>query len=150
MATRYLEIILLRKLDDGLSPFPGGVCGIENRNLPSFFREILANVVQRGRSALSVQRRRTSKQTLPKWRHLTGVVRAILPSDLQPLFIVWTEELEGLVDLHILSPVLPNIELYAKEEKKHNSMKLLATTRRANELILSRVAPLVGTPIQFR
>lgn len=34
-----------------------------------------------------------------------------LPSDLQPFLIVWTEKLKGLVDLHTLSPVLPNIEL---------------------------------------
>lgn len=40
---------------------------------------------------------------------------SLLPSDLQPLLIVWTEELEGLVDLHTLSPVLPNIELYGKD-----------------------------------
>lgn len=117
-ATCYLKTILLCKLDDGFSPFPGGVCRIKNRNLSSFFCEILSNVVQRSRSALSVKRRNTSKEKLPKWRYLTEAVCVILPSDLQPLFIVWTEELKGLVDLHIVSPVLPNVELYAKEEKR--------------------------------
>lgn len=117
MQRAYLETILLRKLDDGFSPFPGGVCRIENRNLSSFFCEILPDVVQCGRSALSVTRRKTSQEQLPKWWYFTEVARVILPSDLQPLFVVWTEELEGLVDLHILSSVLPNIELYTKDEK---------------------------------
>lgn len=65
-ATRYLETILLCKLDDGFSPFPGSVCRIKNRNLSSFFCEILSNVIQCGRSALPVKTRNTSKEKLPK------------------------------------------------------------------------------------
>lgn len=57
------------------------------------------------------------------------MVCVILPSDLQPLFIVWTEELERLVDFHILSPILPNIELYVKEEKEKR-INFLDTTHR--------------------
>lgn len=55
VATRYLEAVLLCELDDDFSPFPGGVCGIKNRHLSSFFCEILSDVVERGRSTLSVK-----------------------------------------------------------------------------------------------
>lgn len=63
-AALYLETVLLCKLDDGFSPFPGGVGRIKNRNLSSFICEILPNVVQCGRRALSVKRRETSRETL--------------------------------------------------------------------------------------
>lgn len=56
-APRYLEAILLCKLDDGFSPFPGGVCCIKNRNLSFFFCKVLSNVVQCSRSTLSVTKK---------------------------------------------------------------------------------------------
>ena len=34
-----------------------------------------------------------------------------LPSDFQPLLVIWPEELKGLVDLQTLPPVLANVEL---------------------------------------
>lgn len=75
-----------------------------------------------------------------------------LPSDLQPFFVVRTEELEGLVDLHTLSPVLPYVELCVKEGKAA-WIKFLGAKKKNvpfARLILSQAAPLVGTPIQFR
>lgn len=54
---------------------------------------------------------------MPRCRSLSLPEDEQLPSDLQPFFIVRTEELKGLVDLHVLSPVLPNVELYIKDGK---------------------------------
>lgn len=53
---------------------------------------------------------------------------SLLPSDLQPFLVVWTEELEGLVDLHTLSPVLPNIELYREDGDTLDHLSLLHET----------------------
>ena len=38
----------------------------------------------------------------------------VLLSDLQSFLVVWSEELKGLVDLDVFSPVLSHVELFKK------------------------------------
>lgn len=44
-------------------------------------------------------------------RQTKEAIEVFLLSDLKPFLIIWTEELKGLVDLHKVTSVLPNIEL---------------------------------------